>query len=139
VDVLDGKSLANERKVKLPGTGTVVQCRADNIQVTVDGIFIQRLKASRLAKQEKEKPRHILLQAAVSHDHAGTDVYFEHVSLLTRERRPSRVDQNKLSKQLTVINETVEAVAAGNFDPSPDDHCPACPYFFICPSHGAIV
>jgi hypothetical protein len=64
---------------------------------------------------------------------------FEHVSLLTQERRAAPVDPTKLTKALGVVEEVVRKVNAGGFDPDESDRCPTCPYYFICPSAGATV
>jgi len=135
--VMDGDSLVAERSVTLPETGTVVNCRVDHIQLTRQGVVIQRLKTSRLAKEETEKARYILWQVAAHRDHPGVVVRFEHVSLLTGDRRTATQDPGKLQKELRKIEAVVYAVTAGNFDPNPGDRCPTCSYFFICPTHGA--
>jgi len=139
VQFMNGQNLAAERTVKLPQTGVVVRSRADNIQRTAKGILIQRLKAGRLAKDEKEKPRYILWQAAVAQDHAGMNITFEQISLLTRERRIEAIDARSVVKQLDVIESAVRDVAAGNFDLKVDTHCPTCAYYFVCPSHGSSI
>ncbi len=100
--------------------------------------MIQRLKAGRLAKKE-DKPRYVLWQAAVGQDHAGTNIAFEHVSLLDGERRVSSVQRDKLRIPLQSYDAVVNAAAAGKFDPKPSDDCPTCPFFFVCPSNGATV
>lgn len=138
VSVMDGQALPVELTVTLPQTGVVVRCRADHLQSTGSGVRIQRLKASRLSKTEKDKHRYTLWQAAVAQQHGGT-VVFEHVSLLTQERRAAPVDPTKLTKALGVVEEVVRKVNAGGFDPDESDRCPTCPYYFICPSAGATV
>jgi DNA helicase-2/ATP-dependent DNA helicase PcrA len=139
VAFMNGKNLPAERKVKLPQSGVVVRCRADNIQSNPGGIVIQRLKASRLAKKETEKHRYTLWLAAVAQDHAGQSVVFEQISLLTRERRATSMNGSDVAKQLKVIENVVQDVTAGKFEPNTESNCATCPYFFICPTHGAVV
>ncbi len=135
--VMDGENLPAERSITLPGTGVVVGCRIDHVQLKAQGVEIQRLKTSRLAKKEEEKPRHVMWQAAVSKDHAGAHITFEQVSLLDGERRASKVQGDKLRVHLQSYDAVVNDAAAGKFDPKPSDHCPNCPFYFICPSNGA--
>jgi superfamily I DNA/RNA helicase len=137
ISMMEGECLELERSVTLPKSGAVVSCRLDHAHSRPDGITVLRLKASRLAKTETDKARYVLWQEAVSRDHPGNRVSFEHVSLLTGERRASTVDRRKIQAGLTVIDDVVQAVARGKFDPNPGQHCPTCPYFFVCPSHAA--
>lgn len=136
VAVMDGQSLPVELSARLPQTGVLVSCRADHIQLTEAGVVIQRLKAGRLSKIEKEKPRYTLWKAAVVQQHDG-QVYFQHVSLHTLERRQAEVDRKKLNTSLAVIEDTVRKINAGGFEPDPGESCPTCPYYFVCPSGGA--
>lgn len=135
--MMDGQALPVDRTVTLPETGAVVNCRADHIEATSAGVVIRRLKTSRLAKNETEKLRYALWQSAVAKEHPEQEIVFEHVSLLTNERRQSKVETKKLAKSLTVIENVVRAVATGAFDPKESDDCPTCAYYFVCPSHGA--
>jgi superfamily I DNA/RNA helicase len=135
--ILDGECLEPERTATLPGTGAVVKCRADHIQSTANGVVIRRLKAGRLSKKETEKARYVLLQEAVSKDYAGSAVAFEHVSLLDGVSRTTTLDPAELRTELTVLDDVVRNIGAGKFDPKPSDWCPTCPYYLVCPSHGA--
>ncbi len=131
--VMNGESLPAERQVVLP-TGTVITCRADHVERTSKGIVVRRLKAGRLAKAEEPKPRYLLLQVAIRTDHPNEDVHFEHVSLLTGERRMAT--EKKAGQKLKACEEAINAAGCGQFEPRPSQHCPSCPYFFICPAHG---
>jgi DNA helicase II / ATP-dependent DNA helicase PcrA len=132
--VMDGESLAAERQVSFSATGAVISCRADHVERTPKGIVVRRLKAGRLAKTEEDKPRYILLQIAIRTDHPNEQVHFEHVSLLTGERRGAT--DKKMSEKLKACEDAIGAAGSGNFEPRPSQRCPSCPYFFICPSHG---
>ena len=135
--LMDGECLALERTVTLPASGVVVKCRLDHVQVNASGIVMRRLKTGGLAKTgEEDKARYTLWQEAIFRDHAGMAVSFEHASLLTGERQASPVNQKRVRTALSVLDEVVENVVAGNFEPKPGRHCPTCPYFFVCPSHG---
>lgn len=135
-EVMDGESLPAERKVELSPGGTVITCRADHVQRTKRGIVVRRLKAGRLAKNETDKARYSLLQLAVRLDHPGEEIHFEHISLLDGERRSATDKSKKMSDKLKACEDAIRAAEEGNFYPSPNQHCPTCPYFFICPSHG---
>ncbi len=135
--VMDGQSLAAERSVTLPGTGAVVTCRADHVQLTAQGVVVRRLKTSRLAKSETDKARYILWQAAVRADHPGLPVEFEHVSLVTGDRRRATLQPRKIEDELRKIEGVILGVNEGRFCPTPSDRCPTCPYYVVCPSHGA--
>lgn len=132
--LMEGSSLPVELSVT---TGNiVVTSRADQIRSTPEGIVVQRFKASHLSNREQPKIRYAVMQEAVRRQYPGTDVHFEHVSLLTGERQRVKTSQRQLSSELAKLQDTFDNIAAGRFDPSPDDfRCPRCPYFFICPSH----
>ncbi len=134
--IMDGESLSAEREITLPGVGIVVSCRADHIQRGADGIAIRRLKAGRLAKTEDTKPRFILVQAAIQVDHPGEAVVVEHISLLNRESKNGT--EKKLDQRLAEYEGAIRAAGNGEFPPKPNQYCPSCPYFFVCPSHGDI-
>src|SRR4029450_4445401 len=132
-NVMNGESLPAERRVVLP-TGAVITCRADHVERTPRGIVIRRLKAGRLAKTEEAKPRYTLLQIAIRTDHPNEDLHFEHVSLLTGERRVAT--GKNAGEKLEDCEEAIGAAGCGQFEPRASQHCPSCPYFFICPSQG---
>jgi DNA helicase-2/ATP-dependent DNA helicase PcrA len=135
--VMEGDNLPAERQVKLPSSGTVVSCRADHVQRTAKGISIRRLKAGRLAKKEDDdKPRYLLVQAAIRTDHPNEAITFEHISLLTGEKRSAAVKKQKGGDSFADFESAIAAAGAGQFDPTANPRCPTCPYFFICPSHG---
>lgn len=134
--IMDGESLITEREVLLPGIGIVVSCRADHIQRGTGGIVIRRLKAGRLAKTEDTKPRFVLVQAAMRVDHPGERVVVEHISLLNRDSQTGT--EKKVDQRLAEYEEAIKAAATGEFAPKPNQYCPSCPYFFVCPSHGDI-
>jgi CRISPR/Cas system-associated exonuclease Cas4 (RecB family) len=67
----------------------------------------------------------------------GVPVEFDHVSLLSGERRNATIQARKLTAEKTKLSDAMNEIAAGHFAPDPSDYkCPRCPYFFICPSHG---
>lgn len=132
-NVMNGESLPAERQVVLP-TGTVITCRADHVERTSKGIVVRRLKAGRLAKTEEAKARYVLLQCAMRTDHPNEEVQFEHVSLLTGERRVAT--ERRAGEKLKAFQEAINAAGGGQFEPRPSPRCPSCPCFFICPSQG---
>lgn len=136
VGVMDGDSLEAERRVVLTSSGTVVTCRADHVQRTQGGIVVRRLKAGRLAKKETDKARYALIQAAMRVDHPNESVTFEHVSLLTGERRAATQDGGEVDDKLRDFESKIQSAAAGDFPPRRNERCPTCSYFFICPSQG---
>jgi hypothetical protein len=135
--LMEGESLLAERTVKLKSSGTIVSCRADHIQRTAGGISVRRLKAGRLAKKEDdEKPRYLLVQAAIRTDHPNEAITFEHISLLTGEKRSATIKKQKGGDDFAKFENAIAAAGTGQFDPTANPRCPTCPYFFICPSHG---
>jgi superfamily I DNA/RNA helicase len=138
LDNMEGESLQVEFNLKLPRTGVVVHCRPDHIHSTEKGVVIQRLKAGRLAKKE-EKRRYVLWEAAACEDHPNATITFEQISLLDGERRVSNVQRDKVRIALQSFDEVVTAAADGHFDPNPGERCPTCPFYFLCPSTGAVV
>jgi hypothetical protein len=115
----------------------VVTSRADRISSSPDGITLQRFKAGRLSKEERPKARYVIMQAALRAQAPGTLVEFEHVSLLTGERRSSTLAEKKLPAEIVKLERVFTSIAAGHFEPAPSDFkCPRCPYYFICPAHG---
>lgn len=135
--VMDGQSLGLEFGLKLAGSGTVVKCKADHVKLTSNGVVIQRYKGSRLAKKETSKVRYALQQAAARQAHPSANVTFEHVSLMTGGQQDGTVNAKKMDQELAEIEKALKDIAAGVFDPTPHDWCPNCPFFFVCPSHGA--
>src|SRR5207249_3048486 len=84
--LMDGTSLPPEVSLTLDG-GVVVTCRIDHINSGGEGIVLRRLKTGRLSKEERPKARYAIMQAALRQENPGVSVEFEHVSLLTGERR----------------------------------------------------
>ncbi len=139
ITVMEGESVAIERTVTLPGSGTVIRCKADHVQLTPQGAVVFRLKASTLAKKEGTKTRYELVQAAVCRDHGHASVTLTHVSLLTGEQQRTTAKRAKLEERLQELEDVITGVADGNFDPNPSNKCPGCPYYFICPSPGTLL
>jgi hypothetical protein len=93
----------------------------------------------RLAKDERTQARYVILQTALSQQNPGISVQFEHVSLLTGEQRKATIPSNKLPAEIEKIERAFAGISEGRFDPAPSDYkCPRCPYYFVCPSHGAV-
>lgn len=136
IGLMEGESLHVERTVTLPDSGTIVRCKADHIQSTPAGPVVLRLKASRLSKKEEAKTKYDLVQAAVCFDHGHSSVTFTHVSLLTGDRQTSTSSRSKLVERLRALEVVIKNAADGKFDPNPSNHCPTCPYYFICPTAG---
>ena len=136
--LMEGKSLPPEVSLTLGG-GVVVTSRADHIGSSPDGITLQRFKVGRLAKEERPKARYVIMQAAQRALAPGTRVEFEHVSLLTGERRSSTLSEKKLPAEIAKLERAFIAIGTGHFEPAPSDFkCPRCPYYFICPAHGTV-
>jgi DNA helicase-2/ATP-dependent DNA helicase PcrA len=136
VRFMDGRSLPTEVSLTLTGD-VVVSCQADHISAGGKGIVVQRLKQGRLSKDEKTKARYAIIQAALQQQNPGAAVEFEHVSLLTGERRRATGTATKLHSEIRKIEDAFVNIASGRFDPALSDFkCPRCPYYFICPSHG---
>lgn len=138
VTAMDGESLPHERTARLPDSGTEVRCAADGVQRTASGLVVLRLKASRLAKNEKSKTKYDLVQAAVCADDGVETVTLTHVSLLSGDRDPKPTTRKELVKPLRKLEVIVQRAGAGEFQPTPakESECLTCPYFFVCPSHG---
>jgi DNA helicase II / ATP-dependent DNA helicase PcrA len=138
IDLMEGVSLPPEVSLTLGG-GVVVSCRADHVSSHAGGLVIQRLKAGRLSKEERSKARYVILQAALRRQNPGASVQFEHVSLLTGERRQATARDSKLFGEISKLGQAFADISAGRFEPAPSDFkCPRCPYYFICPSHGSV-
>jgi hypothetical protein len=136
--LMGGEMLVDDRQMVLGGSGTVVNCRADQVERTAKGITVRRLKAGRLAKKEEVKPRYVLVQAAIRADHPNEEVLFEHVSLITGERRAATEKGAALGKKLEKYREAINAAGMGHFEASESQYCASCPYFFICPVDGVV-
>jgi DNA helicase-2/ATP-dependent DNA helicase PcrA len=133
LSLMRGSNLPVELSIK--SGEVVVTSRADQISVEPDGIVIRRFKAAKLAKGEKAKLRHALMQVAVQKQYAGRNVHFEHVSLVSGERRREQFPGNALANEIVKIKSSFQKIESGQFEPEPDDfRCPRCPYFFICPA-----
>ena len=74
-------------KRRMTVAGQIVTARADSIVENDGAIVVQRLKAARLAESETARARYGALQAVAGADHPGVTVRFEHVSLVSGERR----------------------------------------------------
>lgn len=136
--LMEGTSLPTEVSLTIGG-GVIVTCRADHISSSTEGIVVQRLKAGRLSKKETKKARYVILQTALRRQNAGIPVKFEHVSLLSGERRETTTSANKLPAEISKLEGAFADINAGRFDPDTSDFkCPRCPYYFICPSHGTV-
>ncbi len=130
-------TLPTNRQLTLPLSGTVVSCRADDIQRSTNGIVIRRLKTGKLAKEETAKARYALLQAALRVDHPHESIRFEHFSLLTGKSQVTTKSSASLEKELKTMEAAVSAAGDGHFPPVAGSRCPSCEYYFICPSQGA--
>jgi hypothetical protein len=133
LSLMRGSNLPIELSVK--SGDVVVTSRADQISMEPEGIVIRRFKAAKLAKSEKTKLRHALMQVAVEKQYPGRNVHFEHVSLISGERRREKFPGNALANEIVKIKSSFQKIESGQFEPEPDDfRCPRCPYFFICPA-----
>jgi hypothetical protein len=75
----------------------------------------------------------VLLLAAVRAAHSGAEVRFEHVSLLTGERREATVDAKHLAVTLREADRAIVRAGDGHFEPRPHERsCPRCPYLLVC-------
>ena len=138
VQLMTGTQLPLEVSLTLAG-GLRVTSRADHVASSSGGIVIQRLKASRLSKDEGHKARYAVLQAAIRDQNRGLVVEFEHVSLLTGESRQKTMPPKKLDAELAAIAQAFADIQQGRFEAKPDDFkCPRCPYYFICPAHAEV-
>jgi len=136
--LMSGTTLPTDLSLTIDG-GVVVGCSADLITSSGGGIIVRRLKTSRLSLKETPKARYVVMRMALQVAHPGASLRFEHVSLETGETRDATLDNRKLNTELVKLKEIFAGIQAGKFDPRPSDrNCPRCPYFFICPSHGAI-
>ena len=136
--LMDGTSLPAEVSLTLAG-GVVVNCRADHVSSGTDGIMVRRLKTSRLSEREVQKARYVIMQAALRRQNPGTPVDFEHVSLLTDNdgvQRLIRANSRAKSPSWSAYLQT--SVPDASIPRLATSACPRCPYFFICPSHGAV-
>jgi DNA helicase-2/ATP-dependent DNA helicase PcrA len=116
--------------------GVTVTVRADHIASNGGKIVIQRLKQGRLAKSgEGAKMRYFVLQAAARQQYGNSSVEFEHVSLLTADRSSKKTTDKALATEIAKIEVALRDISAGHFPPTPDQYCPQCPFYFICPIH----
>ena len=126
-------------KRRMTVAGQIVTARADSIVENDGAIVIQRLKAARLAKSETAKARYGALQAMVGADYPGITVRFEHVSLVSGERRIATSKGDAAGKSRAEIEEVLAGIAAGRFHPVTNDRrCPDCPYYFACAAEGIL-
>jgi DNA helicase-2/ATP-dependent DNA helicase PcrA len=138
VQLMSGPQLPADVSLTLAG-GLRVTSRADHVASSSNGILIQRLKAGRLSKDESHKARYAVLQAAIRDQNRGVVVEFEHVSLLTGERRQKTMPPKKLDAELAALEQVFADIQRGRFAAKPDDFkCPRCPYYFICPAHAEV-
>jgi len=133
ITLLEGSNLPVE--LSLESGKVVVTSRADQITIETDGIVVRRFKAGKLAKSEKAKLRHAVMQMAAKRQYPGQQVHFEHVSLISAERRREKSKAGALEEEIANIQDAFREIEAGHFEPKPDEfRCPRCPYFFICPA-----
>jgi len=131
---MQGKSLPVE--LSLSVRGVTITARADQISEQDGRILIQRLKQGRLAKNgETRKLRYAVSQAAARQQYRGMPVQFEHVSLLTAERSTPKETDKALATEITKLEQALTDIAAGRFPVEPNQYCPHCPFYFICPTH----
>lgn len=118
------------------GGGIKVTAHADHIRLHNGEMVIQRLKEGRLAKKETVKIRYAIWQAAAMRQQGnGVKVRFEHVSLLTGERSEATAKDKGLNADIAKVETALVNIAAGRFAPAPNQYCPQCEFYFICPAH----
>lgn len=133
ITLMQGSNLPVE--LSLDSGKVVVTSRADQITAEADGIVVRRFKAGKLAKSEKGKLRDAVMQVAARKQYPAQNVHFEHVSLVSAERRREKSTPRALEDEIMKIKRAFRDIEAGRFEPNPDDfRCPRCPYFFICPT-----
>ncbi len=132
--LMQGKVLSVEMALSMRG-GITVTARADHVSLQDGQVLIQRLKQGRLAKKETPKLRYAVLRAAARQAYGGVSVQFEHVSLLTSERSTLKPNEKALAEAIRKIEGALTDIAAGRFPVSPNQYCPQCPFYFICPTH----
>jgi DNA helicase-2/ATP-dependent DNA helicase PcrA len=111
--------------------GVTLTARADHVSHRNGRLVVHRLKEGRLAKNETSKLRYAIWQGALGQQ-SGGDVSFEHVSLLTGERR---AENKAIASEIKKLEGALTGIAGGSFHPQPDQYCAQCPFYFICPSH----
>jgi DNA helicase II / ATP-dependent DNA helicase PcrA len=133
--LMQGKILPLDLSLSVEG-GVKVTVRADHIASNGGKIVIQRFKQGRLAKSgERQKMRYFVLQAAARRQYGAAAVEFEHVSLLTADRSSKSANEKTLLKEIAKLEAALSGIAAGHYPPAPNDYCPTCPFYFICPIH----
>jgi hypothetical protein len=136
-ELVTGQSLDQELTLVVSGDVSI-SCRADHIVRTRSGIDVFRFKLNPLAVTEKYKARYGVIQAALHVRYPGVPIEFEHVSLLSGERRNSTLKAKKLDTEIANLTKAIKGITSGRFQAAPNDHdCPRCPFFFVCPSHAA--
>jgi DNA helicase-2/ATP-dependent DNA helicase PcrA len=131
-----GTPLDVDRTLKLSGVS--LNARADHVLQDGSTIVIQRLKMGRLTKgPETLRPKYAVLQATVR-EQTKSSVVFEHVSLLTGDRREETPTAEQIADVKAKLQGAIDDIGRGRFDPKQDARrCPTCPYFFVCPADAA--
>jgi DNA helicase-2/ATP-dependent DNA helicase PcrA len=134
-ELVTGASLTDELTFRVNGDVSI-SCRADHVVRTPASIEIFRFKLSRLTGTEKSKIRYGVIQAALRQRYPDVSVEFEHVSLLSGERRWATLQGKRLAAEIKKLTEAIEGITSGGFEAAPNDYdCPRCPFFFVCPTH----
>jgi superfamily I DNA/RNA helicase len=135
MQLLHGTSLPRDVSLTIGGN-VILNSSTDHISRSPDGIQVFRFKTSRLSETEKTKARYAIAQVSLRDSNPGVAVEFDHVSLLSGERKRATIQTKKLEAERTKLSDAMNGIAGGHFEPVPSDFkCPRCPYFFVCPSH----
>jgi superfamily I DNA/RNA helicase len=103
------------------------------ILVTDDGTeLIQRVRTGGSSSTERDSRIRAVYQAAAK-ARPGRPSQIQTVHLSTGEVDQVTLTDKKLASGLRKYEEAIRGIQEHQFDPDPSDHCPGCPYYFICP------
>ena len=110
----------------------IVRVTLDQVETGPDGMPVAvRLHTGRPTDRHRRDWRAALYQEAIRALHGQGRVrrqYLLHGTIDEEEARPST-----LARRLEECDRGLAGIAANRFAPSPDDECPTCPFWLICP------
>ncbi len=120
------------RTLDLKLDGHTIALPIDEMEQAGQGFVLRRIRTGRPPSRRDQRHLHAMMLAAGRQRNRGAG-RFEIQYLTTHDTVPILLD-SVMDRRLDDVRQTLRDAAAGRFPPTPDESCPRCPHYFICPA-----
>ncbi|MCY4497244.1 MAG: ATP-dependent helicase [Rhodospirillaceae bacterium] len=126
----DGIEIGRTLDLKLDGH--TIALPIDELEGSGEGFVLRRIRTGRPPSRLDKRHLHAMMLAAGRQNTPGA-CRFELQYLTTNDTVPVSLD-GVMDGRLDDIRQALRDAAAGRYPPTPNDGCPRCPHYFICPA-----